>query len=149
ISRKILQCSIYEVTLAGLIAALPGLTMTTAMKELAMRQLVAGTVHVAWAGLVFIEIAFGVALGGQVNKLFSSPMPQVEIVALPLWTTWIALLIAPLAFGVRFNARPEDLGWISVGCIVAFGGSRLGAEVLSWEFGGFIGAFYACATSNL
>lgn len=149
VARKVFQCSVYEITLAGLIAALPGLTMTTAMKELAMRHLVAGTVRVAWASLVFMEIAFGVALGSQVTKLFEGPLPRIEPVALPLWTIWVALIIAPVAFAVRFNARPKDIGWISLGCIVGFGGSRLGAGILSWEFGGFVGAFYACATSNL
>jgi uncharacterized membrane protein YjjB (DUF3815 family) len=149
VARKVLQCSVYEITLAGLIAALPGLTMTQAMKELAMRHLVTGTVRVAWASLLFLEIAFGVALGSQVTKLFDSPLPRIDPVVLPFWTVWVALLIAPVAFAVRFNARPKDIGWISIGCIVGFGGSRLGAGILSWEFGGFLGAFYACATSNL
>ncbi|MEW6128412.1 MAG: threonine/serine exporter family protein [Acidobacteriota bacterium] len=149
IAQKIMVISVYEVTLSGLIAAVPGMTMTLAMKELATRNLVAGTVRVAWAGLLFLEVAFGFAVGTQVNKLFAMPLPEIDPAGLPNWTEWLALLIAPFALSVRFQARPKDFGWIMIGCIISFGGARLGASYFAWEYSGFIGAFFACAVSNL
>ncbi len=149
IAHKIIAISVYEVTLAGLIAAVPGMTMTLAMKDLAMRNLVAGTARVAWAGLLFIEVAFGFAVGTQINKLFALPLPEIDPVGLPVWTEWLALLIAPFALSVRFQARPKDFLWIMIGCVISFAGARLGASYFAWEYSGFIGAFFACAASNI
>jgi uncharacterized membrane protein YjjP (DUF1212 family) len=149
IAQKILRISVYEVTLAGLIAAVPGMTMTLAMKDLAMRNLVAGTARIAWAGLLFLEVAFGFAVGTQVNKLFATPLPEIDPVGLPVWTEWLALLIAPFALSVRFQARPKDIGWIVIGCVLSFAGARLGASYFAWEYSGFFGAFFACAASNI
>lgn len=149
IAQKIVAVSVYEVTLAGLIAAVPGMTLTLAMKDLAMRNLVAGTARIAWAVLLFLEVAFGFAVGTQVNKLFAAPLPEIDPVGLPGWTEWLALLIAPFALSIRFQARPKDIGWIMVGCVISFSGARLGATYFAWEYSGFIGAFFACAASNL
>ena len=66
--------SIYVTTLAGLIVLVPGLTLTTAMTELATRDLVSGTARLMGAVLIFLEIGFGVALGWQLTRLAPSPL---------------------------------------------------------------------------
>jgi len=118
------------------------------MIELATRNLIAGTGHLTWALIIFLEIAFGVVAGNQTARLFATPLPAVSPIPLPFWTQLVALLIVPLAFTVRFNARPRDAGWIIATCALGFGASRLGAALLAWEFSGFLGAFAACAASN-
>lgn len=149
IAHIVMRISVYEVTLAGLIAAVPGMTLTLAMKDLATRNLVAGTVRIAWAGLLFLEVAFGFAVGTQVNKLFTASLPVIDPFGLPVWTEWLALLIAPFALSIRFQARLKDIGWITIGCVISFAGARLGASYFAWEYSGFIGAFFACAASNI
>ncbi|HXG67671.1 MAG TPA: threonine/serine exporter family protein [Blastocatellia bacterium] len=149
IARNLMPISVYETMLAGLIATIPGLILTTAMIELAMRNLVAGTVRLTWAALIFLEITFGVAFSSQAQKLFPGGLPPVSPVPLPFWAEAVALLIAPLALSVKFNARMQDIGWIIAACVVSFYGSRLGAALFGWEFGGFVGAFCAGAASNI
>ena len=139
--------SVPPTTVAGLIALLPGLTLTTAMTELATRNLVAGTVRLVWAVVVFLEIAFGVALGNGAETLFPHPAgPSVVRMVTP-FTGWLAAFVAPIAFAVRFYARPKDFGWIIGGGIVSLAGARFGASVVGPELGAFIGAFFVRAFS--
>ncbi len=134
-------------TVAGLVALLPGLTLTTAMTELATRNLVAGTVRLVWAVVVFLEIAFGVALGNQAEHIFPHPPgPAIVRMVTPL-TGWVAAFIAPVAFAIRFYARPRDFGWIIAGGIMSLGGARFGALLFGPEFGAFTGAVFIRAVS--
>ena len=57
------------VTIAALIAMLPGMTLTNAMTELATRNLVSGTARMMSALIVLLELALGVALGERRQRL--------------------------------------------------------------------------------
>jgi len=142
-------CSVYVATLAGVIALIPGLTLTTAMTELATRHLASGTARLSGAMVVFLAIAFGVALGARVAELaFGSPR-IADPVELAAWTEWAALVLAPLSLTVLFRAPPRELQWIFATCVLGFFGGRLGARVLGPELGIFVGALTAGVTSNL
>jgi uncharacterized membrane protein YjjP (DUF1212 family) len=132
--------SIYVATLAGLIFLVPGLTLTTAMTEIATGNLVSGTARLTGAVLTFLELGFGVALGSQIARLLPQapvPMPPAPLDA---WTLWLALIITPFAFTVLLQARPRDAGWIMLACILGFGAARLGALLLGPELGALVGA---------
>jgi uncharacterized membrane protein YjjP (DUF1212 family) len=141
--------SVYVTTLASIIVLLPGLTLTTAMRELATRNLVAGTARLMGAALLFFQLGFGVALGWQVNKL----LPPVALNAAPeplaWWALWLALAVAPFNFMVLFRARPRDLAWIALACVVSFFGARFGANLLGPELGVCLGAMALGALGNL
>lgn len=141
--------SIYLTTLASLIVLLPGLTLTVAMRELATRHLVSGTARLTGAVLIFFQLGFGVALGSQINRLLPPVSFSAAPVPLPAWTLWMALLTAPLAFTVLFNARGRDVGWIMLACLLSFYGARAGAYLLGPELGVCVGAILMGAGSNL
>lgn len=143
-----LPLSVHETILAGVISAVPGMLLTVAMIELATRNLVAGTARLAWVALIFLEITFGVVLGLQAQRLFAVNVMNAAPIALPLWTEYLALLVAPLAFSVRFFARPRDIAWIVVACVVSYGGARLGASLSDPTLGAFVGAFCAGVAAN-
>lgn len=140
--------SIYIVTLASLIVLVPGLTVTVAIRELATRNLVAGTARLTGAVLVFFQLGFGVALGWQIARLLPAPTVFTGVQPLPGWTIAAALFIAPLTFAVLFRARPQDFKWIMLACWLAFAGARLGAYLLGPELGVFIGAAIVGAGAN-
>jgi uncharacterized membrane protein YjjP (DUF1212 family) len=148
-ANAVVPLSLHETILAGVISAVPGMLLTNAMIELATRNLVAGTARLAWVVLIFLEITFGVVLGLHAQRLFDEPAMNVAPIALPLWTEYLALIVAPLAFSVRFFARPRDIAWIVVACIASYAGSRLGAYMFDPRLGGFVGAFCASGTANL
>jgi uncharacterized membrane protein YjjP (DUF1212 family) len=141
--------SIYITTLAGLIVLIPGLTLTIAITEIAMRNLISGTARLMGAALLFLEIGFGVALGSQIIRLLPAMPLFKRSIILPYWTEWIALLLAPFAFTVLFKARPKDLGLIAAAGIVGFGGARLGTFLLGPELGVCLGALLLGIASNL
>jgi uncharacterized membrane protein YjjP (DUF1212 family) len=148
-ARLLNPLAVYLTTLASLIVLLPGLTLTTAMHELATRNLVSGTARLTGAALLFFQLGFGVALGSQINRVLPPAPLSAAPATLPQWTLWVALIIAPLTFAVLFKARMRDLGWIMPACWLSFGGARAGAYLFGPELGVCIGAIFAGASGNL
>jgi uncharacterized membrane protein YjjP (DUF1212 family) len=141
--------SVYVTTLASIIVLLPGLTLTTAMRELATRNLVAGTARLMGAALLFFQLGFGVALGWQLNQALPAVPLNTPPEPLAWWALWVALAVAPFNFMVLFRAQPRDLGWIAASCLVSFGGARAGAALLGPELGVCLGAMALGAGANV
>lgn len=134
--------------IAGLIPLLPGLTLTVAMTELAMRNLVSGTTRLTSAILVLLQLVFGVALGSQVDR-FLPPLPHLAAdVPLQPWLLVPALVLATAATGVLFSAKPRDTPWIVLAGAVAYFGTRFGSLWLGPELGAFVGSLVLCTSSN-
>lgn len=136
-------------TLSGLIVLIPGLTLTTAMTELATGHLVSGGARLAGALLTFLTIGFGVAVGSRVGTLLVGAAASVSAVPQPTWTEGVALVVAALSFVVLFRARPADGGWILAAATLAYFGARTGATVLGPELGALFGALALGIGSNL
>ena len=136
-------------TLAGLIVLLPGLTLTLAMSELSTGHVISGTARLTEAMIIFVGLAFGVAMGNQAVTLALGPPVPHGVLALPDWTLVPAVLLAPLAYTVLLRARPRDTGWIYAASVLAFLVARLSAPGLGPELGVFLGALTAGVASNL
>jgi uncharacterized membrane protein YjjB (DUF3815 family) len=142
--------SVSIATLAGLIVLIPGLTVTTAITELATQHLTAGTTRMAGAFMTFIGIGFGVALGTRVAGLLGSAAAVAPTpVAVPGWTFWVALVGASVAFALLLRADRQDLPWIVLSGFTAVLASRAGTAVLGAELGVFVGAFVVTALASL
>ena len=135
--------------LAGLIVLIPGLTLTVAMTELSSRHLVSGISRLSAAMMLFLGIAFGVALGTEIAGRLAGDIPSVPIEPLPGWTDIPALMGAALGFTILLHARLRDMPWILLGGAVAIWGSRLGADLVGPELGSFIGALAVGVASNV
>ncbi|MBJ6765462.1 threonine/serine exporter family protein [Myxococcaceae bacterium JPH2] len=140
--------SVEVATLAGLIVLLPGLALTVAINEVATRNLISGTSRLTGAALVFLQLGFGVALGGKVAVMLPPAPVGMTPAALPPWTAVVSLLVAGFAIAVLFRAHPRDWGWIALGGTCAFAGSRLGALFLGPQLGAFVGALLLGIGSN-
>lgn len=140
--------SVSVVTLAGVIVLVPGLTLTTAVTELATRNLAAGTARVMGALTIFVSIGFGVAIG---QRLGASVFGEAGARPLELgvWAEWAALVVAPFALAVLFQASPRDVVVILPAGVVGFLGARLGAAWLGPELGVCVGAFAVGLASNV
>lgn len=135
--------------LAGLIVLLPGLTLTTAMTELATRNLVSGTARLTAAVIVFLELAFGVAIGDRLATAWLGAGPATITLPLPGWILPPALLFSALGLVVLFRAERRQIPWIVASCFIAFYGARLGSSLLTATLGASVGAFAAAVFSNL
>jgi len=145
----VLPVNVLVAVLGGLIVLIPGLTLTTAMTELASRHLASGTARLSGALLLFVTMIFGVAVGRKVAQLLFGAPELTTLAGLPAWTELVALVLAPLGFLVLLRARPADAGWILVAGWIAFGAARAGGALLGPELGAFAGAFAVGILANL
>jgi uncharacterized membrane protein YjjB (DUF3815 family) len=140
--------SVLVATLAGLIVLLPGLTLTTALSELVTRHLSSGTARLSGAMVSLLAIAFGVALGNRVGAAAFGAVTNAAPELLPLWATWVALVVAPLCFTVIFRADFRDAPWIVLGGALGVMGGRVGALQFGPELGAFVGSFAVALIST-
>ena len=143
------RLSIPTATLGGVIALVPGLTVTVAMTDLARRHLAAGTARLSGAFLVFVAIAFGVAVGGEVAEAFVGTARSVSPRPLPAWTLTLALSVAPFAFAGLLRARPRDVPWVWVSSTIGYTAVRVAALSLGPAIAASVGALVVGALANL
>jgi uncharacterized membrane protein YjjP (DUF1212 family) len=139
----------YLTLVTGLIVLLPGFTLTVALTELSTFHLVAGATRLVGALVVFLKLAFGVALGGRLGAaIFGEPgAPALDPVS--AWKRLAALGCAAFAFTVIYQARPRDTGWILLASIAALLGADAGTRLLGADLGPLAGAFVVTAGGNL
>ncbi len=134
-------------TLGSLIVLVPGLSMTISMTEMANRHLSSGVARLAGAGIVFLTLAVGVALAWRLGVGLRPA--AVEQTTLPFYVRYIAMLIAPFAFGVLFQARLMD--WWRIALVAWFGfmASDMVRSNYGAEWSAFVGAAAVGLSSNV
>lgn len=151
VAAHLVGLSAEVVTLSALIVLVPGFTLTIAMSELATRHWASGTARLAGAGVVFLTLGFGVALGRSVQALLPAALAAEPLWPgpLPTWAGVVALLLSPMAFTVLFGARKRDMPAIVVAGVAGYLGARFGAQTLGPELGACVGAVIVGAGSNV
>ncbi len=139
---------------SALIVLVPGFTLTIAIKELATRNLVSGASRSFGAFLIFLELGFGVFVGQKLaaalGEVWSGHLGVLErVVISSSWTELIALVLAPVALSVLFQARKQDLFAMCVSGVIAYVGSKFGRQMLGAEVGAFLGALGVGCCGNL
>lgn len=136
------------VVVSALIVLLPGLSITTAVGELAARHLSAGSSRISLGAMTLVLMAFGVALGRAFEGVLP-PFQDAEFpIAAPAWTLWAALAVAPAAHAVRLNALPRDLPALYAGGVAGFLVGRVASERFGAAFGSFAAAFVVTLLAN-
>jgi len=136
--------------LAGLIVLLPGLGITTAITELATRNLVSGTARLTAAAIVFMQLAFGVALGDRVVRFaLGTQAARLPATPLPWWVEAILLGLSLVALAILFRAQTKTFIWIIAAGAIGFYGARLGAHFTGPELGAGLGGFAVALFGNL
>lgn len=149
LAHKIAHTSAFTLTLASIVVLLPGLKLTIALREVASGNLVAGASRLTDAAMTFLMLIFGVSLGRQMALQFAHAYQESIAIPLPAWTEWAALVSAPIAFVVLFEARREDYKWVFLSCFVAYFSARLGAAWLGPELGAGLGALGLGIAANV
>jgi uncharacterized membrane protein YjjP (DUF1212 family) len=139
----------YLTMVTGLIVLLPGLTLTVALTELSTFHLVAGASRLVGALVVFLKLAFGVALGGRLGAELFGDVGPASFDPVSAWKRIAALGCAAFAFTVIYQARPRDTGWILLASIAALVGADAGGWLLGADLGPLAGAFVVTAGGNL
>ena len=152
-SAFVVPLAIKSVVLAGLIVLVPGMSLTTAVREISSQHLVSGMARMGGAMSTLLKLAFGVAAATQVCAVLSIEPRDFELPALPAWIDYPALLVAAIAFAILFRAAKRDWPVVIVAVIVGYLATRLGGEISinlpGAPFGVFLGGLLLSAFSNL
>jgi uncharacterized membrane protein YjjB (DUF3815 family) len=138
------------IVLSGVIALVPGLTLTTALAELARKNLVAGAGRLMEALIAFSSILFGIALELGVEHVVKlSPGAAAARTALPLEWQVGALVAASLAFAVIF-AVPRAYTWAAIASgAVGYATTAVGVRHLPGHVAAFVAALAVCSSANV
>jgi uncharacterized membrane protein YjjP (DUF1212 family) len=136
------------VTVAALIILLPGMSLTTAMSELATRHLIAGTARLMSAVIVLLELVVGVALGERAAAAAVEVHHAVPV-PLPAWAPWLALIASAIGIAVVVQAQVRAFGWIVAASAVGYLGNAAGTTWLGPQMGVLVGAFALGVLGNV
>lgn len=147
--------SLQTVIVAALIVLMPGLSLTTAVAELASNQLVTGTTRFAGAMMVLLKLTFGsVAASQAMLALGWTPMVGTPA-PLPPFVEIIAAVAAAFSFAVLFRASRRDIPLVMASAILGYVLTRAGSgwlgPVASGTFAGavFFSSLLVAALANL
>ncbi len=139
--------------LAGIILALPGVTLTIGLSELAHRHLVSGTARLLQAMIVLFSLLFGVAVAIAMEQWAVGPAvaPLLPVAAAaPLWMVAIVTLGAAIAFSVNLAVPPRYVPAAVVSGFIAWSVSIVSARYFApGALAAFVGALATGLYTNL
>lgn len=149
IAVHVTPIALRSVVIASLIVLMPGLTLTTAVRELSSQHLISGTARMMGAMATLLKLAFGTAAAAQLCLLLGWIPPADAEAAVPLWTEWLAVFAAALAFAVLFRSPRRYVPVVVAAVVLGYVCTWLGGAYVSPAFGVFTGSLVIGAASNL
>ncbi len=143
-----LEINIGVSVLSGIIAFIPGLSLTLGLRELAVRDLVSGTARIMDSVMMLFKLYFGAAFGIALGTLFWHIEPHTAEPYLPLWVHYSSVLLLSATLLVIFNVRFSDLIWSLLCGVVAYVSLLLGNHLFGVELGGLVGALIVGLYAN-
>ena len=148
-SAYVAPLTLKAVVLASLIVLLPGMTLTTAVRELSSQHLVSGIARVAGATATLLKLTFGTVAATQLCHVLGVVPPAAAPAPVPLWVEWMGLFAGAGAFAVLFRSAPRDGPVVVAAVMFGYALTRLGGAQFGPEFGVFIAGLGVGAVSNL
>jgi uncharacterized membrane protein YjjP (DUF1212 family) len=145
----IVPLTLKSVVLASLIVLLPGLTLTTAVRELSTQHLVSGVARFGGAVTTLIKLAFGAVVANALCDWMQLVPIAPEPAPIPSWAQWIALLFACYSFAVLFRAARRDIPLVMAAAALGYVITYYGGREFTPQFGVFLAGFGMGALSNL
>jgi uncharacterized membrane protein YjjB (DUF3815 family) len=137
------------VILASLIVLLPGLSLTTAVRELSTQHLVSGVARFGGAVATLIKLAFGTVVANQIIQWLHL-LPTTAVPApIPLWAQWVALGFGCFSFAVLFRCARRDIPLAMASAALGYVITFYGGKEFSPQFGVFLAGLGMGALSNL
>jgi uncharacterized membrane protein YjjP (DUF1212 family) len=148
IAVHVTPLAVRSVVIASLIVLMPGMTLTTAVRELSSQHLVSGTARMMGAIATLLKLAFGTVLATQLCGLLGWMPNESPADLVPAWIEWIAVPAAALAFAVLFGSPLRYVGVVVAAIATGFLCAQLGGIYVSSSFGVFVGGLVIGAGSN-
>lgn len=137
------------VVIASLIVLMPGLTLTTAVRELSTQHLVSGTARFAGAVTTLIKLAFGAVVATQICQWLGLVPVAPEPAPIPQWAQWVALFFACGSFAILFRTARRDVPLVMAAAALGYVVAYYGGREFTPQFGVFLAGFAVGTLSNL
>lgn len=137
-------------TVAAIIVLVPGLTLTIAMRELAMGHLTSGTARLMGAMKSFVALAFGAGIGEQVGSLIMNGGPPETTLA-PLGGIGVLLAVigAGLGLMILLEESPKMAPWFIAAVLVGWGSIHFAGPIGPPEVSAALAALVVGLAGNL
>lgn len=143
VAHFVAPLSVQTVVVAALIVLMPGLSLTTAVSELASKQLVTGTTRFAGALVVLFKLTFGSVAGAQVAGALGWAPRVAHAMTLPPAIEVIATLAAAFSFTILFRAARRDVLLVMGSAVLGYVLTRVGSGWFAQSQGtAFAGAVF-------
>ncbi|MBV9409160.1 MAG: threonine/serine exporter family protein [Candidatus Eremiobacteraeota bacterium] len=141
--------ALYVAVIAGVVQLLPGYSLTTALIELANRNLVAGTARLGGVFVTLLSLGCGFALGAGLtgNAILTGPTVSPGHTTLASMAT--AAVLMALGIALILHARYRDLGWIVAACALTIALAKLFPALGIVQASPFATAFAIGLATNL
>lgn len=149
IATFVVPVAVRSVVIASLIVLIPGMTLTTAVRELSSQHLISGTARMMGAFATLLKLAFGTVAATQFCALLGWVPASDSAPAVPAWTEWIAVLACGFAFAVLFGSPRRYVPTVVVSVVLGYVCGQLGGVYVSPAFGVFVGGLVIGAASNV
>ena len=137
------------VVIASVIVLIPGMTLTTAVRELSSQHLVSGTARMMGALATLLKLLFGSVAALQGCALLHLIPPPADTTPIPIWAEWVAIFAGAMSFAVLFKTPRRFAPLVIAAPLLGYVCTQVGGTHVSPVFGTFLGALVVGAASNL
>jgi uncharacterized membrane protein YjjP (DUF1212 family) len=148
VSVEIAPLHLNSVVLASLIVLFPGLTLTTAVRELSTQHLVSGMARFAGAMTTLVKLAFGTVVANQICAVLQLVPPPVASAPVAGWVQWLALICGCFSFAVLFRAARRDVLLVAGSAMLGYLITYYGGRLFTAQFGVFVAGLAMAALGN-
>ncbi len=152
VSAFVVPLAIKSVVLASLIVLMPGMSLTTAVREISSQHLVAGVARMGGAISTLLKLSFGTVAATSLCAAVGIHARDYALPPLPGWTELPALLVGAFGFAILFRAARRDwlivMGAVIVGYLATRWGGQISGTLPGAPFGVFLGGFLLSALAN-
>ncbi|MET4676756.1 threonine/serine exporter family protein [Luteibacter sp. ME-Dv--P-043b] len=153
VSAYLVPLAVKSVILGSLIVLMPGMALTTAVREISSQHLVAGVARMGGAIATLLKLTFGTVAASQLCEAFGIVSRDYALAPLPGWADWPMLAIGAFSFAILFRAARRDwlvvMGAVIVGYLATRWGGSISGSLPGAPFGVFVGGLLLGSLSNV
>lgn len=137
------------VVLTAVIVLVPGMSLTTAVRELSTQHLASGVSRLFGGLAGMLKLIFGVVAVVQLCHWAGVVPPHAPNVVVPGWLEWPALVLSAFGFALVFQAARRDWLLVMMAAILGYLAARIVGVEFGPGFGVFVGGVVLGAISNV
>lgn len=136
------------ITVCGLVVLLPGYALTLGVAELSAGMTLSGLQRIVAGVMTLLYLFIGAVLATLLLHSLFSLAPPTAVAGRPGAWAWLFAGLLTAGLAPIYQVRPLDFAWAILGGLLAYAGTRAGADFGYWQ-GAFLGAIAIGLYANL